>query len=708
MAARTDLKHDLRSATAALQAASVEQLGDLLCEVVDAAELEEDEIRQLLVLCAGCSKNVGVQIFTRRLKQDREARARKRRQAAAAQRNALDLKVHIPAPEKDAEITPVITEIDRVLCEDDSDHPPMRRPNGKLVEVRVEEPADLHQLAMDGDPEGEIKPPPPEPLLTNMDSDTVKQLIERFIVFDKQDRKGNPLPPVSLPTVFARAYMVMAPGLVMPPRPISRLPQVRSVVNAPMIAADGTVIDGVGLDRHSGLFFHIEPWVRNCIPSGPISADDVREAVRFLLEDWLVDVLMDSTGKLISVTKCLTVIERNLLDKRPGFLTSSGLRGIGKTTLGHLETTAVLGRPATAALWAKEPEERRKALFAYLMQGIAALTFDNIPDGTEITCAVIEEALTSPLISDRVLGVTDTRTALTSAVISFNGNNIRTGGALSSRVLGNRLTTDDPRPEDRQVAHTNPIAWTAINRPKLLRALYTILIYGGRNRPDGQAPQTRFDTWWTLVGWPIELAVELYDASLQFNITECFKATEAQDTQAAGVASALRLLIRQFGSIPRAAPVSPTLQFGSVNIRSILDAGEQARMDPGKAGAQVQIDTANEFLDLFESLHGKRLRSPSKNLIGEALKTIVDRPEEVDPATIGILRSKSIQGVLRFHVETHTPPPAAKHLSSTILGSAKSGQGFHSPPADTGEDLLGRGDKGGTLTTFQTAKCSET
>jgi hypothetical protein len=662
----------------------VEHLGDKLCEIVDAADLEDDEVRQLLQLCAKRAPKIGIQVFTRRLNKDRRDRARNRRQAAATMRTVIDMKIHLPAPAAGSEITPVITEIDRILCGDDSDHPPMRRTDGKMVEVRVEEPADLHQLAMDGDPEGEIKPPPPEPLLVDMSIDTVKQLIERFIAFDRRDRDGNPLSPGSLPTEFARAYMLMAPGLVMPQRPISRLPHVHSVVTAPIAAADGTVIDGTGLDRQTGMFFHIEPWVRDCIPRGHVSADDVRGAMHFLLNEWLVDVLMDTTGKLISITKCLTVIERNLLDKRPGFLTSSGLRGSGKTTLGHLEIIAVLGRPAAAAPWSPLPEERRKAIFAYLLQGYAAVTFDNIKDGAEIACATMEEVLTFPNYTDRILGITGTGTARTTTVFSFNGNNIHAGGALASRLLDNRLLTDDPRPEDRPVKHTNPVVWTLANRPKLLRAFYTILLYGNVNRPLNQSPQTRFDTWWTLVGWSVELAAALHDPALHFDCVERFKATEAQDTRKRGVTEALNLMRGQFGSLPRGAPVSPAVQFSSVNIRSILDAGEQGRMDPGKAGAQVQIDLANEFLDLFENLYGKRHRSPSKNLIGEALKTIVDRPEELDPTTVGILRLKSKDGYTWFHVEVHTLQPGVQTFDFSAAGAPPSGNPSHFSPANPG------------------------
>src|SRR5262249_50891753 len=62
-----DLKHDLRSAEALLEAAPVARLGDVLCEVVACADLEDDEVRQLLALCASRAPKVGLQSFGRRL-----------------------------------------------------------------------------------------------------------------------------------------------------------------------------------------------------------------------------------------------------------------------------------------------------------------------------------------------------------------------------------------------------------------------------------------------------------------------------------------------------------------------------------------------------------------------------------------------------------------------------------------------------------------
>jgi hypothetical protein len=77
----------------------------------------------------------------------------------------------------------VIRDIDRVLGADDSDLPPMRRADGSLVELRVVEPFDLHQLASDGsngeaDPaKGGFLPAPPEPLLVEMTPITTRLMI---------------------------------------------------------------------------------------------------------------------------------------------------------------------------------------------------------------------------------------------------------------------------------------------------------------------------------------------------------------------------------------------------------------------------------------------------------------------------------------------------------------------------------------------------
>src|SRR5262249_43073896 len=154
-------------------------------------------------------------------------------------------------------------------------------------------------------------------------------------------------------------------------------------------------------------------------------------------------------------------------------------------------TLAVFGRMASAASWSENQEERRKALFSYFRQGVATVVWDNIKNGGEIACPEIEKSLTSPTNQDRSLGVNRGATVPTTAIQLFVGNNVRFVGDMASRGPEIRLTTDNPNPENRTVVHADPLAWTLENRARILRALYTILLFGCRNRPPVQVAKTR-------------------------------------------------------------------------------------------------------------------------------------------------------------------------------------------------------------------------
>jgi len=665
-----DLKHDVHSAEAALRAAPVEGIADTLCDVVDSSDIEPEEVQLLVVIVADRAK-LGRQVLKRRLKTDQEHRARARQQAAAAARRAeglLDQRLRRPAPPSDGEVGPVIADIDRVLSEDDTERPPMRRPNGTLVELRVQVPFNLHQLAATGSNDlpndsnsiGQL-PAPAEPLLEEMTSVTVEMMVERYFVFEQTDRKGNFLYNAALPSAYISAFMQM-------PGSASKLPHVNAINTAPMVAENGAIIEGFGLDRDSGIFHHIEPGLRDCLPKGDITEDHVRKAARRLCDEWQIDVLADMTGKMVIIGLALTLIERLLLAMRPAFLISAGLRGGGKTTLCHMLMMAVFGRMAAAASWSENQEERRKSLFAHFRQGVASLVWDNIKNGAEIACPEVEKALTSPTIQDRILGVSQGAVVPTSTVQIFVGNNVKFAGDMASRGPEIRLLTDEPNPEDRTVAHADPIAWTRDHRAEILRCLYTIMIYGCRNRPEGQVAKTRFKTWWSLVGWPVELAASLIGVELDFDTV--FKATEAQDIKAAGIVTALHLLKNTFGE----------KWFRARDIRTILDKGELARATFLRIGVndEAAIRAAAGFLEMVEELTGTRNRNPITKVIGKALSGITDRPVNLDDTTRGILRARLLHGNNEFSVEIHQRAPDGKYY--WISGAERSGSDPSDPP----------------------------
>ena len=202
----------------------------------------------------------------------------------------------------------------------------------------------------------------------------------------------------------------------------------------------------------------------------------VRDAMRFLTDEWLCDVLADYPSKCVAVAAALTIIERSLLPDRPAFFVTAGRRGAGKTTLIIMLIMAVTGVWPTASAWSSNEEERRKALLSYFMHGVPYILWDNIPRGAQISCPHIERSCTAAYYADRKLGVSQMVATAASTIHFFTGNNIGPRGELASRSLHIRLEVDRTDPENRSFRHPDPIEWTKTHRAEILRALYTILI----------------------------------------------------------------------------------------------------------------------------------------------------------------------------------------------------------------------------------------
>jgi hypothetical protein len=353
---------------------------------------------------------------------------------------------------------------------------------------------------------------------------------------------------------------------------------------------------------------------------------------------------LDRVGKCIAIMLALTLIERAFLPERPAFFVTAGQRGGGKTTLVHMITLAVLGRKAAAAGWSKNPEERKKALFSYLRQGVACLAWDNVPRGSAITCPHIEAALTASEVSDRVLGVSRVEVVPATTVQIFTGDMIAPRGDLASRSLIAALRVTRPDPENRNFVHPDPLAWTQANRPKILRALYTILIAGARSRPDHCAAKTRFKTWWKLVGWPMEFAASLVD--LTVDCTELLRAGESDDEEASAVSAALIICREIWGE----------RHFTAKNVAELLaaDAGFAGSIDFPKK------DRADALADALGELAGKRLDKPTAHGLGKLFqKRLIGRPAWLhDGETIAILRKSAGHEENSYWVEVSAPGAA--------------------------------------------------
>jgi len=461
--------------------------------------------------------------------------------------------------------------------------------------------------------------------LTRLDEIALAELIERHIEYVD----GATGRPVHLAAPFVKHYLARADDA---------LPIATGIATLPLVLPNGTLLSGRGLDRDRGIVFRVPPELEailakpaDCTPAA------VAEAMRYLTHEWLCDLASDYAGNCTVIGCALTIIERLLLSERPAFFVTAGQRGGGKTTTVNMISLAVLGLRAAAAAWSPSQEERRKSLFAYLREGVPILAWDNLPRGAAISCPSIEKSLTTDTYSDRILGVSDTGTVPAFTIQIFTGNNITPRGDLASRSLPLRLAVDRPDPENRLFAHPDPIIWTEVNRGRILRALYTILLGNPRlrDRNPEQAP-TRFKMWWHLVGSAVEYAAEQHVRIAEEEVrclvfepdTTCppapirfaalFLASEADEEQSAGLATVLDVLRRRWPD-----------GFKSADVASYAGEAEEG---------------AIAFRAALEQASGKVLTLISSSKIGWLLKGLIDAPVVVGEITLVLRRATSHEG----------------------------------------------------------------
>ncbi len=613
------LRHDAQAIEAAVEKAPRDKVADTFVRMAldgDMAEEDAERIRNTAADRAG----VGRRLLAAKLKGAAQQQAQQRhqedRQRAAAERR--DPRPEIQAPLPDAPWLPQMQLLNEVLGASPALEPPMRDLEGVVTQVRVRVIPHLHTLTTRGVNEAGAEetrlPTPAQPLLTKLDRAQLAELIERHIEFVDEKGRG-----VHLNTSFVDHFLVRHDGA---------LPVVTAVATLPLVLPDGGILNGHGLVRERGIVFRIPGELQALLPDPeqctPLAA---ARAMQFLTDAWLCDVAADYAGKCILIAAAATVLERLLLPERPVFFITAGQRGGGKTTAVNMIATAVLGTRAPAAAWSVNDEERRKALFAYLAEGVPLLCWDNIPRGAAISCPTIEKALTAETYSDRVLGASESRTVPATTIQFITGNNVSPRGDMASRSLCARLAVERPDPENREFRHPDPLAWTEANRGAVLAAIYTILLANPRlQMVNPPAAATRFKTWWHLVGAAIEHAA-----------AEHLKWTEDQE----------RALVIDLGQPGRPSPISFKDLFlaGEAEdeqtnslvtvvevIRQHWPAGATSQEIAAYAGAADDGSVA--FKGALEAASGKAIKVTTPTVIAWRLKALVEAPVKVGGKTL--------------------------------------------------------------------------
>ena len=296
----------------------------------------------------------------------------------------------------------------------------------------------------------------------------VAEMIEQHIDYYVEDEDGNRR-SVHLPTPFVRHYMKRDDGA---------LPTVVAIATAPIVLADGELLAPDGLDRLRGIHFIIPDELRAIIPSARTARRGaVKAAMKFLSDEWLVDVATDYAGKCTIIAAALTMIERSLLT-RPAVLLRH--RRPPRRRQDHDAHHADHGRHRAVAGGGGVVDQRGGAAqgAAELLHATACAT----SSGTTSRAARRSPARTSrraapsAYYSDRKLGVSEMVAPPPRPSISSPATTSGRRATWPRAACTSASTSTAPTPRTGTFKHPDPIGWTESHRAEILAALYTILL----------------------------------------------------------------------------------------------------------------------------------------------------------------------------------------------------------------------------------------
>jgi hypothetical protein len=270
-----------------------------------------------------------------------------------------------------------------------------------------------------------------------------------------------------------------------------------AVTSCPYIRADGS-IPPAGYDEATGTLYRPN-GVLPPLPERPTRAD-AREAAARLKH--LVRQFPFASEHDFSVwlAGLLTAIQRPMIaGPVPGIVFNGNKAGIGKGLLIDAIGVLAWGHCIPTRTYPTDPVEAGKVKLSIALAAVAAVHFDNLPEGGSFGNSELDSALTSTQVGGRILGQSRESGAVPLRPCWFlSGNNISPSRDAYRRWLHSNLRTDLESPHERDDLEEQDLLGTIRERrPELLRdALIILKAHAIANYPREAWPRIgSFEEW---------------------------------------------------------------------------------------------------------------------------------------------------------------------------------------------------------------------
>lgn len=330
--------------------------------------------------------------------------------------------------------------------------------------------------------------------LHGVDKSWLVEAMTRAALWQKFDSRATAWVRMNAPELAANTYLARAGQW--------KVPALWSVITAPTLRSDGTVLQEPGYDEAK------QCWYDPCGVTFPRVLDaptkeDARYALERLIEAFGTLPFDGPVDRSVMLALVLGALVRRSLPSAPlGGITAPDA-GTGKTLIADAVSILATGAPAAAMKYPETDEEAAKMALAILAEGEQVILIDNVerPLQGDWLCTI----LTSEHYQARVLGRTEMMTVPTTSQWLATGNNLVLAGDLRTRSLLCRMDAKCERPDQRAFAQDLRVQLMH-SRPELVAAGLTVIrafLHSGVRAADIVPAWGRFERWSAWVRAPL-------------------------------------------------------------------------------------------------------------------------------------------------------------------------------------------------------------
>jgi hypothetical protein len=325
-----------------------------------------------------------------------------------------------------------------------------------------------------------------------------RTLVERYVVGYRIRQKGENIFVVEVTMSDSEARGVLASSqFIEKLRPVARLNLCRQPILRPggeiELLPDGYDSSSQTLTIASVLYAEDMP-----LADAVATLDDLFG--EFVFSD-------EKRSKAVAVAAVMNMYCAQLLPDgalRPCFVVTKNAEGAGATTLVSCAVVPVVGAlPAGAK--ASDEDETRKSLTAAVRDGKSVILFDN--QKFRLSSASLEAFVSSPMWTDRLLGVSQTFTGPNLATVFVTANGCTVSPDMRRRSLFIELRLEAEKAEDREFRRPLDLVTLLTLRPKILAACWSLVCnWQAQGMPPPSRSHSAFPAWAKVVGGIVEAA----------------------------------------------------------------------------------------------------------------------------------------------------------------------------------------------------------